>query len=107
MIYYCKSCKEFVAEDDATRVNHTEFHSEVDTRQYEEWSTYHCPHCGAELTEEATECRCGNPMRYGEYLCRDCYAAVEEEWRYMIERLTTILGEDVEDYVGDYVESIW
>lgn len=86
MIYYCTECKQFVAEEDAIKKHHSIYHSEVDTRCYEEYDMLYCNFCGEPLGDQEVDDE--DYEKYmeetGEYTGKDfeewyAFGCVEEE----------------------------
>lgn len=71
MMYYCKGCKQFFRHPVTVPVS--ELHTEVDTRQCEDYTEERCPYCSSDYLEMADTCAmCGKNLPQGTGLCMDC-----------------------------------
>ncbi len=90
MKYWCKSCCQEVAEDDVRVEQHTEIHSEVDTRTHEIFTELKCPICGHELVE-ADKCICGDWKDPDRDYCDRCESLVRSAFASSVETVSILL----------------
>lgn len=88
-MYYCEDCGNVFEDYEIEQ----EFHSEVDTRRYEE--IHVCPNCGSDEIVTMKRCPiCNNDYVGDGDICDECKDIALEMWQGFKEELQDVLGCD-------------